>query len=65
MNRKELRIKDVANLQSVSANSLVAEYGYKAIRGKTSSRVNSGPNLVRFGKGEGLRKAEKNERTNI
>jgi hypothetical protein len=51
-NRKELRIRDVANLQNVSAHSLVAEYGYKAIKGKTSTRVNSCPNLVHFGKGE-------------
>ena len=39
MNRKELRIKDVANLQSISANSLVAEYGYKAIRGKMRCKM--------------------------
>lgn len=52
MDRKELHITDLANLQNIDADSLAAEYGYRTITGELSTLVNSSPNLVHYGKGE-------------
>lgn len=52
MDRKELHITDLENLQNIDADSLAAEYGYRTITGELSTLVNSSPNLVHYGKGE-------------
>lgn len=52
MNRKELHITDLEKLQNIDAESLAAEYGYRAFKAGSSTRVNSGPNIVHYWKGE-------------
>lgn len=52
MNKKILNIADVANLRSISVEYLTAEYGYMAFKGARSTRVNSSPNTICYGKGE-------------
>ena len=39
MNRKELRIRDLEKLQNIDADSLVAEYGYRAFKAGSSTRM--------------------------
>lgn len=51
MNRKIMNITDITNLQKVSIDDLTAEYEYKAFRGQKSTRVNSSPNIIYYGKG--------------
>ena len=51
MNRKIMNITDIADLRNVSVDYLVEEYGYKAFRGGRTTRVNSSPNIIHFGKG--------------
>lgn len=52
MNRKELHITDLEKLQNIDAESLAAEYNYRAFKWESSTRVNSGSNIVHYGKGE-------------
>ena len=52
MDRKELHITDLEKLQNVDAESLAAEYGDRAFKEELSTRVNSGSNIVYYGKGK-------------
>ena len=52
MNKEKLIITDIADLHSINVEYLTAEYGYRAFKGGRSTRVNSSPNTIRYGKGE-------------
>lgn len=51
MNRKIMNLTKISELNNISVDYLTTEYGYRAIKGEHSTRVNSAPNIVYFGKG--------------
>ena len=52
MNRKIMNLTKISELHNISVDYLTTEYGYRAIKGEYSTRVNSAPNTVFYGKGE-------------
>ena len=52
MNRKIMNLTKISELKNISVDYLTTEYGYRAIKGEYSTRVNSAPNIVYFGKGK-------------
>lgn len=52
MNRKIMNLTKISELNNISVDYLTKEYGYSAIKGEHSTRVNSAPNIVYYGKGE-------------
>lgn len=52
MDRKIMNLTEISKLHNISVDYLTTEYGYRAIKGGNSTRVNSAPNVVYYGKGE-------------
>ena len=52
MNRKIMNLTKISELKNISVDYLTTEYGYRASQGEYSTRVNSAPNIVYFGKGK-------------
>ena len=52
MERKIMNLTKISELNNISVDYLTTEYGYRAIKGEHSTRVNSAPNIVYYGKGE-------------
>lgn len=52
MDRKIMNLTEISEMHNISVDYLTTEYGYRAIKGEHSTRVNSAPNVVYYGKGE-------------
>ena len=50
--KKIMNLTKISELHNISVDYLTTGYGYKAIKGGHSTRVNSAPNIVYYGKGE-------------
>ncbi len=52
MDKKIMNITEISELRNISVENLVEEYGFRAVNGDYSTRVNSSPNIIYCGKGQ-------------